>query len=88
MFRTEINPIISDQKINLKTPIIAMGSCFSDNIGGRLMKNKFDIVSNPFGVVFNPISINKLLKSYSQSMKMIKKFNKGGMRSLKNMLPF
>lgn len=32
--------------------------------------------------------INKLLKSYSQSMKMIKKFNKGGMRSLKNMLPF
>ena len=32
--------------------------------------------------------INKLLKSYSQSMKMIKKFNKGGMKSLKNMLPF
>jgi len=32
--------------------------------------------------------VNKLLKSYSQSMKMIKKFNKGGMRSLKNMLPF
>lgn len=32
--------------------------------------------------------INKLLKSYSQSMKMIKQFNKGGMRSLKNMLPF
>ncbi|MBU1342019.1 MAG: signal recognition particle protein [Proteobacteria bacterium] len=32
--------------------------------------------------------VNKLLKSYSQSMKMIKKFNKGGMSSLKNMLPF
>ncbi|MCP4021964.1 MAG: signal recognition particle protein [Desulfobacteraceae bacterium] len=32
--------------------------------------------------------VNKLLKSYSQSMKMIKKFNKGGMRSLKSMLPF
>ncbi|MCK5836939.1 MAG: signal recognition particle protein, partial [Desulfobacula sp.] len=32
--------------------------------------------------------VNKLLKSYAQSMKMIKKFNKGGMRSLKNMLPF
>jgi signal recognition particle subunit SRP54 len=32
--------------------------------------------------------INKLLKSYAQSMKMIKQFNKGGMRSLKNMLPF
>ncbi len=32
--------------------------------------------------------VNKLLKSYSQSLKMIKKFNKGGMHSLKNMLPF
>jgi signal recognition particle subunit SRP54 len=32
--------------------------------------------------------VNKLLKSYSMSMKMVKKFNKGGMRSLKNMLPF
>ncbi len=32
--------------------------------------------------------VNKLLKSYTQTMKMVKKFNKGGMRSLQNMLPF
>ncbi len=32
--------------------------------------------------------VNKLLKSYTQSMKMIKKFNKGGMRSMRGMLPF
>ncbi len=32
--------------------------------------------------------VNKLLKSYTVSMKMVKKFNKGGMRSIKNMLPF
>ncbi|THB74407.1 MAG: signal recognition particle protein [Desulfobacteraceae bacterium] len=32
--------------------------------------------------------VNKLLKSYAQTMKMVKKFNKGGMRSLKGMLPF
>ncbi len=32
--------------------------------------------------------VNKLLKSYIQTMKMVKKFNKGGMRSLKSMLPF
>ena len=32
--------------------------------------------------------VNKLLKSYAQSMKMIKKFNKGGMKSMKSMLPF
>lgn len=32
--------------------------------------------------------VNKLLKSYTQSMKMVKKLNKGGMRSLRGMLPF
>ncbi len=32
--------------------------------------------------------VNKLLKSYTQTMKMVKKINKGGMRSLKGMLPF
>ncbi len=32
--------------------------------------------------------VNKLLKSYTHTMKMVKKFNKGGMRSLKGMLPF
>jgi hypothetical protein len=62
MFRTEIIPQVSDQKISLKTPIITMGSCFSDNIGSRLLDNKFDTLTNPFGVIFNPISINKLLQ--------------------------
>ncbi len=32
--------------------------------------------------------INRLLKNYTQVMKMIKQFNKGGMRGLKGMLPF
>ncbi len=32
--------------------------------------------------------VNKLLKSYAQTMKMVKKFNKGGMGSIKDMLPF
>lgn len=32
--------------------------------------------------------VNKLLKNYTQVMKMMKKFNKGGMKSLRGMLPF
>lgn len=32
--------------------------------------------------------VNKLLKNYTQVMKMMKKFNKGGVRSLRGMLPF
>ncbi len=32
--------------------------------------------------------VNKLLKNYTQVMKMMQKFNKGGIRSLRGMLPF
>jgi signal recognition particle subunit SRP54 len=32
--------------------------------------------------------VNRLLKNYTQAMKMIKKFSKGGMRSLRNLMPF
>ncbi|MBF0449197.1 MAG: signal recognition particle protein [Candidatus Magnetomorum sp.] len=36
----------------------------------------------------NVQDVNRLLKNYSQVMKMIKKFNKGGMRSLRGLMPF
>jgi len=32
--------------------------------------------------------VNRLLKNYAQVMKMVKKFNKGGMRGLRNLMPF
>lgn len=39
------------------TPILMMGSCFSDNIGRRLSESFFDVVSNPFGPLYNPESV-------------------------------
>lgn len=60
-FRTEIEPIHSDLKINLKTTMLTIGSCFSDVMGQRLADNKLNCLVNPFGTIFNPISIFKLL---------------------------
>ena len=34
-----------------------MGSCFTDNIGTLLQQNLFNIVVNPFGVTYNPMSL-------------------------------
>lgn len=39
-----------------------MGSCFSDNIGNLLETNKLKVKVNPFGVIFNPISLVNLLE--------------------------
>lgn len=62
MFRTEIKLEPSPVKINLKDKILTAGSCFSDSIGSQLEKMKFNTLSNPFGVSYNPHSIHKVLR--------------------------
>lgn len=61
-FRTELDPIPLQKKINLSNKIVAMGSCFSENIGQKLLENKFETLINPFGVIFNPLSVIQLLE--------------------------
>lgn len=41
--------------------LLLMGSCFSGNIGERLSYHGFKTVVNPFGVIYNPVSIGKLV---------------------------
>lgn len=52
----------SPTKIKLKDTIFSIGSCFSDKIGQILLENKMDVYANPFGTIFNPISIFKILQ--------------------------
>ena len=37
--------------------IISLGSCFSTEIGTRLAADGYEICNNPFGVLYNPVSI-------------------------------
>ncbi len=61
MFRTKVIPKISTIKIIHKDSILALGSCFAQHIGDNFQDNKFNIITNPFGTIFNPISIFKLV---------------------------
>ena len=61
MFRTELHITPPLTKISHAEPLLSMGSCFSDNMGRLLYEHKFNILSNPFGVIFNPVSNHKLL---------------------------
>ncbi|HNP20112.1 MAG TPA: GSCFA domain-containing protein [Fulvivirga sp.] len=69
MFRTELNIETANVKIGHQDPILTLGSCFSDSMGIRFNNNKFNTCSNPFGTVYNPISIFKLLE-YSVNNKL------------------
>lgn len=43
--------------ISYSDKIMMIGSCFSDNIGRQLADYGFDVCVNPFGTLYNPISI-------------------------------
>lgn len=52
---------VTDEKckvgISYKDKILMLGSCFSDNIGKYLSDYGFDVCINPFGTLYNPVSI-------------------------------
>lgn len=49
-------------EINHQDAVICIGSCFSDTLGQRLKKLKFNSLPNPFGTVYNPFSIARLIQ--------------------------
>jgi hypothetical protein len=61
-FRTIINHSKSSISVNYNSRILSFGSCFAETIGSQLRELKFDIDVNPFGIIYNPISIANSLQ--------------------------
>lgn len=62
-FRTEIAPGTAPFRLGLSTHLLLVGSCFSDNIGARLMQHGCIATVNPCGVQYNPQSISTLFRA-------------------------
>jgi hypothetical protein len=60
-FHTEFSPESLPDRIGLTSRIVTIGSCFADVMGRRLTDHKLTVLNNPFGTLFNPVSIAKLL---------------------------
>ncbi|MCK5169127.1 MAG: GSCFA domain-containing protein [Bacteroidales bacterium] len=61
-FRTAIEPEPSKSKISYHTPALFLGSCFTENIGDKMLELKFPALVNPFGVLYNPVSVRNGLE--------------------------
>src|SRR5690554_4490748 len=48
-------------KITYKSRIFTMGSCFSTMLSDKLLQRKFKVLNNPFGTIYNPVSLFQLL---------------------------
>ncbi|MBP3230079.1 MAG: GSCFA domain-containing protein [Prevotella sp.] len=61
-FRTEVTIEQPEWRISPDSRLLFVGSCFATNIGQRFVDNQFQTVVNPFGVMYNPVSILHTLR--------------------------
>lgn len=48
--------------------VLFVGSCFAEHIGRRFMQEKFRTLINPFGVMYNPISVGHTIGRLSSAL--------------------
>jgi len=60
-FTTKVPLAKSNNPINYDSKIVSLGSCFAENMGEKFSYFKFQNVVNPFGIIFNPVSIENLI---------------------------
>lgn len=54
---TKVNIEPAEDKITYNHKILMMGSCFADEIGSLLKEYAFQTLVNPFGTLYNPVSV-------------------------------
>ena len=66
-FRTEIEVKKWQQPLEYSDQIVCLGSCFATNIAERMRAHKFNVISSPTGILFNPASIARAVDMMARS---------------------
>ncbi len=65
-FFTKIDISKPDFSLDYGTPMAFFGSCFADSISEQFLARKFQVLANPFGTVYNPLSIARQIKALAE----------------------
>jgi hypothetical protein len=60
----ELNIPLLPRPVNYGGSVLMVGSCFTENMCDRFREAKFHTLSNPHGILFNPLSVADSLDSY------------------------
>ena len=60
--QTQLKLQPSQTQFGYEDKLLLLGSCFSENIGKKLEYYKFQSVTNPFGIIFNPVALERLIE--------------------------
>lgn len=63
-FLADINIRSLQPSITYTDKLLLTGSCFTEHIGNHLMDAKFNVLQNPSGILFDPLSVCRSLVSY------------------------
>ena len=66
-FRTEITPAFAFE-FQPHLPVLTLGSCFADRMGTYLQELQLNCSVNPFGVIYNPVSLALLLERSTKAV--------------------
>ncbi len=61
-FRTPVDVTDLPRKTGYGIKNLFMGSCFTENIGEKMASLYFEVDMNPFGILYNPVSISQAVK--------------------------
>lgn len=57
------------QQVNIQQGLLLVGSCFAEEIGTKLSERKFNSLINPHGILYNPMSISRVVSDYVENKK-------------------
>ena len=66
--QTPVMPDSAPVSISYEDRILVLGSCFADEIGSRLAVAGVDVRCNPFGTLYNPVSIGNAIARLSSAV--------------------
>ena len=65
--QTQIPLQKAKNQIDYSSQILLLGSCFSENIGAKFTYFKFRNTQNPFGILFHPLAIERMISRAVQN---------------------
>ena len=60
-FKLTLEAKPSKHSIDYADKLMLIGSCFTENIGAKFKTHLFNVVENPYGILFNPVSVSSAL---------------------------
>jgi len=69
--QTRVEVVANRQPIEYGERLMLAGSCFAENMGAKLTDARFEVDANPFGILYNPLSVKSCIERLLDGKKFV-----------------